>query len=141
MRASIEKVVAEVRESTGAPSISLAIVKDAKVALAQTYGDAVTVHEKRNRAIVEGLQHGKFDRAQLTTNCRSYFTSAALKDFAAGLHPLGEPKAIKLTCQRQRGGLVTRVYDVEFPGDKKLEIVERTQADGKIESWIISPGG
>ena len=101
-------------------------------------GDHVADREARAKQIVEGLQRGRIDRSLFTENANSYFTDAALRDFAAGLSPLGAPVEVEQDRQSLRGGLTTRVFDLKF-ASKTLEIVERDMPDGKIEQFQINP--
>ena len=91
----------------------------------------------RDRAIFEGLQHGKIDRALLTDNCNSYFSTQAIGDFASSLSPLGTPADFSLSHHSTRGGMTTRVYNLKF-SQKTLELVLREMPDGKIEQYQIS---
>ncbi|MDQ2929938.1 MAG: beta-lactamase family protein, partial [Gemmatimonadota bacterium] len=64
----------------------------------------------RARAIFDGLQHGTIDRSFLTANASAYFGSQALADFQSTLGPLGAPVTFVQTGQRERGGMLERIY-------------------------------
>jgi D-alanyl-D-alanine carboxypeptidase len=89
------------------------------------------------RKVYDGLQQGKIDRSLFTDNANSYFTEQALKDYAAGLAPLGAPEAFTQSRSSLRGGMTARIYEVKYP-KKTLEIVIYQMPDGKIEQYLIS---
>lgn len=91
----------------------------------------------RDRAILDGLQGGQLDRTLFTENGNSYFTTAAIADFASSLRPLGAPREFKLRSQSTRGGMTTRVYHIEFK-DKSAQLILREMPDGKIEQYTIT---
>ncbi|HEV7706419.1 MAG TPA: serine hydrolase domain-containing protein, partial [Gemmatimonadaceae bacterium] len=68
----------------------------------------------RARAIFDGLQHGTVDRSLLTDDASAYFSTQALADFQSTLSPLGAPTAFVQTAQRERGGMLERIYRVTF---------------------------
>ena len=92
---------------------------------------------KAARSVFAGLQKGEIDPLQLTPNARGYFSQQALADFGASLGPLKEPTNFKVKRSGRRGGLVTHVFDVEFPG-KHLEVVARQMPDGRFEQFTVS---
>ena len=100
------------------------------------FDGGATAAEARARKILEGLQQGQIDRSLLTENASSYFSAAALRDFAAGLAPLGPVKEVRQQRQSQRGGMTYRNIEATF-GTKTLEICERDMPDGKIEQFQI----
>ncbi len=89
------------------------------------------------RKVYDGLQQGKIDRSLFTDNANSYFTEQALKDYSAGLAPLGPPEAFTQTRSALRGGMTERVYSVTYP-NKTLEIIIYQMPVGKIEQYLIS---
>jgi len=95
--------------------------------------------EARARQVLEGLQHGKIDRALFTANANSYFTDQAVADFAASLGPLGAPQEVRQTQSNDRGGMTFRLLEVKFPS-KTLSVWERDMPDGKIEQYQVMPG-
>jgi D-alanyl-D-alanine carboxypeptidase len=91
----------------------------------------------RARRIFEGLQHGTVDRALFTDDANAYFDSLALHDFAGSLGPLGAPRAFVQTDERDRGGMVERVYRVTFP-DRMLRVWTYEMPDGKLEQYQVA---
>ena len=101
--------------------------------------DAATPQRlEQARRIFEALQHGAIDRSLFTANANFYFTEAALKDFAAGLGPLGSPQEFTQSYQALRGGMVLRVYRIKF-AQKTLRAWTFEMPDGKLEQYQISP--
>jgi D-alanyl-D-alanine carboxypeptidase len=92
--------------------------------------------EQQAREIFASLQQGKINRSLFTSNCNSYFTEQALKDFGDSLGPLGAPGEFKQTAKTERGGMTFRLFEVTFP-NKKLEVWERIMPDGKIEQYQV----
>jgi CubicO group peptidase (beta-lactamase class C family) len=90
------------------------------------------------RKIFEGLQAGTIARSLFTDNCNSYFSEQALKDFAAGLGPLGTPQEFVQTSQGLRGGMTLRVYRIKF-AQKSLRAWTYEMPDGKLEQYQIAP--
>jgi len=90
------------------------------------------------RKIFEGLQHGTIDRSLFTDNANAYFSEQALKDFAAGLGPLGTPQEFTQVRQGLRGGMTLRVYRIRFAG-KTLRAWTYEMPDGKLEQYQIAP--
>jgi len=88
------------------------------------------------RSILEGLQKGHIDRALFTDNANAYFSEQALKDLAAGLGPLGEPRSLVQNRHSERGGMSFRLFLVKFP-KQNLQIWERSMPDGKIEQYQV----
>ena len=89
------------------------------------------------KKIFEGLQHGTVDRSLFTDNANSYFSEPALKDFAAGLGPLGTPQSFVQASQGLRGGMTLRVYIIRFP-QKTLRAWTYEMPDGKLEQYQIA---
>jgi CubicO group peptidase (beta-lactamase class C family) len=89
------------------------------------------------RKIFAGLQKGTVERGLFTDNANAYFSEAALKDFAAGLAPLGAPQEFVQTRQGLRGGMTLRVYRVKF-ADKTLRAWTYEMPDGKLEQYQIA---
>jgi D-alanyl-D-alanine carboxypeptidase len=100
--------------------------------------DGAAAGEARAKRILEGLQKGTVDRSLFTDNANAYFTDAALRDFAAGLGPLGAPTKLEQTGQRDRGGMTFHGFDATF-ANGKVEIWERDMPDGKIEQFQVMP--
>jgi len=89
------------------------------------------------RKILEGLQHGTIDRGLFTDDANSYFSDRALKDFAAGLGPLGTPQEFAATRHELRGGMTLRVYEVKF-AQKRLRVWTYEMPDGKLEQYQVA---
>ncbi|HKS23130.1 MAG TPA: serine hydrolase domain-containing protein [Thermoanaerobaculia bacterium] len=89
------------------------------------------------RAIFEGLQHGRIDRALFTSNANAYFSEQALKDFASSLGPLGTPQEFTQTAQSLRGGMTLRRYRVKF-ANKTLRAWTFAMPDGKLEQFMVA---
>ncbi|MBA2684869.1 MAG: beta-lactamase family protein [Gemmatimonadaceae bacterium] len=94
----------------------------------------------RARAIFDGLQHGTIDRSQLTADASAYFSAQALGDFHSTLGPLGAPTAFVQTAQRERGGMLERIYRVTFAG-RTLRVWTYELPDGKLEQYQLAPAG
>jgi D-alanyl-D-alanine carboxypeptidase len=89
------------------------------------------------RKIFAGLQQGTIDRSVFTENANSYFSEAALKDFASGLAPLGTPQEFAQTQQHLRGGMLLRVYRVKFP-QRTLQVWTYEMPDGKLDQYQVA---
>jgi D-alanyl-D-alanine carboxypeptidase len=94
----------------------------------------------RARTIFEGLQHGTIDRSLLTPDASAYFSAQALGDFQSTLSPLGAPTVFVQTAQRERGGMLERVYRV-VAGGRTLRVWTYEMPEGKIEQYQLSPAG
>src|SRR6185436_17735503 len=90
------------------------------------------------RKILEGLQKGTIDRSLFTSNANAYFSESALKDFAAGLEPLGTLQDFTQTARNLRGGMVYRNYRARFE-KRTIRAWTYEMADGKLEQYQISP--
>jgi CubicO group peptidase (beta-lactamase class C family) len=88
------------------------------------------------RQIFAGLQDGKLDRGQLTSDANSYFTEQVLADAAASLKPLGTPTGFRQTSVSLRGGMTYRHFRIEFK-DKSLHLSTFTTPDGKLDQYLI----
>jgi CubicO group peptidase (beta-lactamase class C family) len=91
----------------------------------------------QTRNVLAGLQQGTINRSLFTDNANSYFSEAALKDFASSLGPLGTPREFTQTRQRARGGMLLRVYRVRFP-QKTLKVWTFEMPDGKLEQYQVA---
>jgi len=90
------------------------------------------------RRIFDGLQKGTIDRSLFTDNANFYFSEQALKDFAAGLAPLGAPQQFVQVSQSLRGGMTLRVYRISFAGNRGLRAWTYEMPDGKLEQYQIA---
>jgi D-alanyl-D-alanine carboxypeptidase len=90
------------------------------------------------RKILEGLVHGTIDRSLFTSNANAYFSDQALKDFAAGLEPLGALQDFNQISKGLRGGMTLRVYRAKF-AQRNLRVWTYEMPDGKLEQYQIAP--
>jgi D-alanyl-D-alanine carboxypeptidase len=88
------------------------------------------------RAILEGLRKGRIDRALFTANANSYFTPAALRDFAASLSALGKLKDVTAAGENLRGGMIHRSYRAEF-AKKTVGLNIYLLPNGKFEQFMV----
>jgi D-alanyl-D-alanine carboxypeptidase len=102
-----------------------------------TADSATTQKLAQARKIFDGLQHGAIDRLLFTANANFYFSDEALKDFAAGLAPLGTPEEFTQTGQELRGGMILRRYRVKF-AQRTLRAWTFEMPDGKLEQYQIA---
>jgi len=91
----------------------------------------------QGKAVFDGLQHGRIDRALFTSNANAYFSDAAIADFASGLGPLGPPQEFEQASQSLRGGMVARSFRIKC-GSKSLRLTTFTMPDGKLEQYQIA---
>jgi D-alanyl-D-alanine carboxypeptidase len=120
-----------------AASASGAIASGIGQLLFATTDPATPAKLEQAKKIFEGLQHGTVDRSLFTDNANSYFSEPALKDFAAGLGPLGTPQSFVQSSQGLRGGMTLRVYVIRFP-QKTLRAWTYEMPDGKLEQYQIA---
>ena len=120
-----------------AASASGAIAGGIAPLLFATTDPATPAKLEQAKKIFEGLQHGTVDRSLFTDNANSYFSEAALKDFAVGLGPLGKPQSFVQASQGLRGGMTLRVYVIRFP-QKTLRAWTYEMPDGKLEQYQIA---
>jgi D-alanyl-D-alanine carboxypeptidase len=95
--------------------------------------------QQRDRKVLEDLQHGNLNRSWFTANANSYFTNQAIQDFASSLGRLGSPIAFNQTAQQDRGGMIFRLYKVQFQ-QKSVDVWLREMPDGKIEQYQVVSG-
>ena len=88
------------------------------------------------RKIFDGLQQGAIDRSLCTDNLNSYFNEQALKDFAAGLAPLGTPKEFNQVDQSLSNGMTSRTYRIKF-AQKTLTAHTSELPGGKLEQYTV----
>jgi len=133
-----EKVAIAVLTNQDAASASGEIARG--VAPLLLAGDDAEMPAKLEQAkrIFEGLQHGTIDRTRFTDNANFYFSDQALRDFAAGLGPLGTPEDFTQVRQSLRGGMQLRVYEVKFR-NKALRAWTYEMPDGKLEQYQVAP--
>ncbi|HUB34768.1 MAG TPA: serine hydrolase domain-containing protein [Bryobacteraceae bacterium] len=88
------------------------------------------------RAILEDLRKGRIDRALFTDNANSYFTPAALRDFATSLTSLGKLKTVTAAGENLRGGMIHRSYRAEF-AKKTVGLNVYLLPDGRFEQFMV----
>jgi D-alanyl-D-alanine carboxypeptidase len=120
-----------------AASASGAIASGIAPLLFATTDPATPAKLEQAKKIFEGLQHGTVDRSLFTDNANSYFSETALKDFAAGLGPLGAPQSFVQASQGLRGGMTLRVYLIRFP-QRTIRAWTYEMPDGKLEQYQIA---
>ncbi|MFZ0455813.1 MAG: serine hydrolase domain-containing protein [Ignavibacteriaceae bacterium] len=96
------------------------------------------IRTEQAREIFTGLQNGTIDRSLFTSDANAYFSDQALKDFQSSLDTLGEPDEFVQTAQRERGGMLLRLFRVEFK-DRNLRIWTYQMPDGKLEQYQVAP--
>lgn len=132
-----ERVAVVVLTNQDAASAAGAIAHGIAPLLFET-SDATTPQKlEQARKIFEGLQKATVERALFTDNANSYFSEQALKDFAAGLAPLGAPQEFAQVFQSLRGGMTLRVYRVKF-AQKTLRAWTYEMPDGKLEQYQVA---
>lgn len=89
------------------------------------------------KKIFADLQQGKIDRSLFTDNANFYFNEDALKDFQAGLGPLGTPQSFTQASQGLRGGMILRVYLIRFP-QRVLRAWTYEMPNGQLEQYQIA---
>ncbi|HLV87664.1 MAG TPA: serine hydrolase domain-containing protein [Candidatus Sulfotelmatobacter sp.] len=89
------------------------------------------------RTILVNLQSGVINRSLFTANANDYFTEQAVRDFEAGLKPLGSPQQFVQTTKEERGGMIFYAYRAEF-SSRTLDVWVRVMPDGKIEQYQIT---
>jgi CubicO group peptidase (beta-lactamase class C family) len=95
-----------------------------------------TPEEARVRQLFQAFQDGRVDRGLFSLVGNFYLTAAALADLRSSLSPLGPPRLIELERESQRGGMTTRRWKILCPA-ARLEAIERSHPDGKIDEFMI----
>jgi CubicO group peptidase (beta-lactamase class C family) len=120
-----------------AASASGAIAGGIGQILFATNDPATPAKLEQAKKIFADLQEGKIDRSLFTDNANFYFSEDALKDFQAGLGPLGTPQSFTQASQGLRGGMTLRVYLIRFP-QRMLRAWTYEMPDGKLEQYQIA---
>lgn len=131
-RAAIIALVNE--DSTSAPG---EIVRKIMPMIFAVTDPATPAKLEQAKEIFAGLQGGTIDRSLFTENANSYFDAQTLKDFAAGLGPLGSPTEFVLVNQQLRGGMTLRAYRIRF-AQKTLRAWTYEMPDGKLEQYQVA---
>lgn len=92
--------------------------------------------DQQVRAVLEGLQAGRIDRALFTANADSYFSVRALNDYRDSLAPLGKLQWLTRLGDSQRGGMTHLNYRAHFEKNSVLLNIYLT-ADGKLEQFLV----
>lgn len=90
------------------------------------------------KIILQGLAMGQINRALFTDDCNFYFSQEAIDDFKSSLSPLGKITEVTQRSKELRGGMTFRAFTVKF-GEKTVTLTIYTQADGKLEQFLIEP--
>jgi len=88
------------------------------------------------RSILEGLCHGKIDRALFTANANSYFTEQALGDMKKSLAAIGKLQSVTRTSETLRGGMTHRNYRAVFQ-KKTVTLNIYLMPGGKYEQFMV----
>jgi D-alanyl-D-alanine carboxypeptidase len=131
-----ERVAVVVLTNQDASDVSAAIADGIAPLLLASDDPATPAKLAQAKKIFEGLQHGTVDRSLFTSNANFYFSEQALKDFASGLAPLGNPEEFAEIKQELRGGMKMRLYSVNFPKTKLL-VITYEMPDGKLEQYQV----
>lgn len=131
-RAAIVALVNE--DSTSAPG---EIVRKIMPMIFAVTDSATSAKLEQAKKILAGLQGGAIDRALFTEDANSYFDAQTLKDFAAGLGPLGSPTEFVQVNQELRGGMTLRAYRIRF-ARKTLRAWTYEMPDGKLEQYQVA---
>jgi hypothetical protein len=137
---AIDQTVGEWLAETGAPSVSIAIVRGNEI-YAKTYGDArlqprvpATVGPRIETEAKRGAGW-RFGAGE--ANADAYLTPAVLADQKAGLAPLGSVRTFILKDERERGGMAARTWKI-VTTRATIEAVERTWPNAKVEQFIVT---
>jgi D-alanyl-D-alanine carboxypeptidase len=93
------------------------------------------------RRVLAGLRKGTIDRALFTANGNFYFDGTAIQDYASSLGSLGAITNLRQTATSLRGGMRYRGFDVQFAGGTRVNVSTYWTTDGKIEQFLVEPGG
>lgn len=104
----------------------------------ETHDPVVEERTARDRKIFEDFQKGLIDRSLFSEAANDYFTDEGVADLKEGLAPLGAPLSFVPTGSSMRGGMISRSYQVRFPG-RTLRVWTFEWPDGSIEQYQIAP--
>jgi D-alanyl-D-alanine carboxypeptidase len=97
---------------------------------------AVEKDTRQVRSILEGLRHGKIDRALFTSNANTYFTPQSLSDSKKSLGEIGKLESVTHASETLRGGMTHRNYRAVFQ-KKTVTLNIYVMPDGKYEQFMI----
>jgi CubicO group peptidase (beta-lactamase class C family) len=126
-------VVVLANQDTGAPG---EIARGVASLLLATEDSAAPQKLELARKIFDGFQHGTIDRSLFTDDANSYLCEQALKDFAAGLAPLGTPQGFDQVDRTLANGMTLRTYRIKF-AQKTLTAHTAEMPGGKLEQYLI----
>ena len=131
-----ELAIDEARKCNLRPVLARAffIADMARSALGLPPGDAA----EQALAIYRDLQKGHIDRSLLAPNLNDYFAAQTVVDFRDSLGSLGEPLTFRQTFEHPRGGMMFRVFQIQYPA-RRLELSTYTYPDGKLEQFLVEP--
>jgi D-alanyl-D-alanine carboxypeptidase len=98
---------------------------------------APTPEEARARQLFRAFQDGTIDRGLFSSVGNFYLTPTVLADLQSSLSPLGPARLIELERESRRGGMTTRRWKILCAG-ARLEAVERSHPDGKVDEFMIA---
>lgn len=87
--------------------------------------------------ILAGMSSGTINRTLFTADANAYFNAETLGDFHDSLQTLGAAK-IQQTSEESRGGMLYRLYRVEY-ASKKFDLSTYTTPQGKLEQFLLYP--
>ena len=99
---------------------------------------AKTSAESEVARILAMLRKGKLDRSLLTADTNFYFDTETINDFRDSLIPLGALHAVRQCSQSMDGGMIYRVFHLQFE-TQLLRLTTYTMPDGKLQEFLISP--
>jgi D-alanyl-D-alanine carboxypeptidase len=119
------------------PTEAASQVVQGVASLLLTNSQETRTQREKARTILLNLQSGVIDRSLFTANANDYFTEQAVRDFEAGLKPLGSPQEFVQTTKEERGGMVFYAYRAVF-SSTALGVWVRVMPDGRIEQFQIT---
>jgi D-alanyl-D-alanine carboxypeptidase len=120
----------------GSSALSAITDQIAPLLLAEVEDPQAAQALEQARRIFKGLQEGKIDRSQLTSDADAYFTAQVLADAAASLRPMGNPESFRQTSVELRGGMTYRHFEIRFKS-KSLHLTTFATTDGKLAQYLI----
>jgi CubicO group peptidase (beta-lactamase class C family) len=110
----------------------------ATLAAATVSGGKLKPAEEQALTIYRELQKGHIDRSLLAPNLNDYFEAQTVADFRDSLGSLGEPLTLRQTYEHPRGGMMFRVFQIQYP-TRRLALTTYTYPDGKLEQFLVEP--
>lgn len=94
--------------------------------------------DARVRAIFDGLQHNRPDRAAFTADFNAYLDEPTAAAYSRTLGPLGPPTLFVQTASGARGGMKYYNYRI-IAGGQPLSLSTFLTAEDKFEQFLIAP--